>query len=66
MPFDPLLFGTGFVVGAASVIMLGASLAQEHGKRIVVPATVVTALLCGGIDGWSLNYFFHWAQRTGP
>jgi membrane protein YqaA with SNARE-associated domain len=66
MPFDPLLFATGFIVGAASVAMLGASLAKEHGKRYIVPATVVSALLCGGIVGWSLNYFFHFAQRTGP
>jgi hypothetical protein len=66
MPFDPILFSTGFIVGAACVIMLGASLAQEHGKRYIVPATVVSALLCGGIAGWSLNYFFHWAQRPGP
>jgi hypothetical protein len=62
---DAVLFTTGFVVGAACVRMLGGSLAQEHDKRIVVPATIVCALLGGGIVGWSFNYFFHFAQR-GP
>jgi hypothetical protein len=66
VPFDPVLFVTGFAVGAACIVMLGASLAQEHGKRYIVPATVAGALLCGGILGWSFNYFFHWAQRAGP
>jgi len=63
---DVVLFGTGFVVGAACVIMLGGSLAQEHDRRIVIPATIVGALISGGILGWSLNYFFHFAQQTGP
>jgi hypothetical protein len=63
---DATLFGTGFVVGAACVIMLGGSLAKEYDRRIIVPATIAGALLCGGILGWSLNYFFHFAQQTGP
>ncbi len=63
---DAILFGTGFVVGAACVIMLGGSLAAEHDRRIVLPATVAGALICGGILGWALNYFFHFAQQTGP
>jgi triosephosphate isomerase len=63
---DVVLFGTGFVVGAACVIMLGGSLAHEHDRRIVIPATIVGALIAGGILGWSLNYFFHFAQQTGP
>ncbi len=65
MPFDPVLFTVGFAVGAACVIMLGGSLAQEHDRRIVVPATAVAALISGGVLGWSFNYFLHWAQR-GP
>jgi hypothetical protein len=62
---DPVIFTTGFVVGAACVVMLGGSLAQEHDKRIVVPFTILGALMSGGILGWSFNYFFHYAQR-GP
>lgn len=62
---DFTLFGTGFVVGAACIVMLGVSLAQEHGHRIVIPATIAGALIAGGILGWSLNYFFHFAQQTG-
>jgi len=46
--------------------MLGASLTADHPKHIVVPATIVGALLSGGILGWSFNYFFHFAQMTGP
>jgi hypothetical protein len=62
---DPVLFMTGFVVGAACVIMLGGSMVEEHGKRIVVPVTIAGALVSGGILGWCFNYFFHFAQR-GP
>ena len=62
---DPVLFGTGFVVGAGCVIMLGGSLMEEHGRRYILPATIAGALLSGGILGWSFNYFFHFAQR-GP
>ena len=63
---DPVLFVTGFIVGAGCVIMLGGSLMEDHDKRIVVPATVVCALIGGGILGWSFNYFFHFAQQQGP
>ncbi len=45
--------------------MLGGSLMEDHDKRIVVPATVVCAVIGGGILGWSFNYFFHFAQQ-GP
>ena len=64
MPFDIVLFSVGFIVGAACIIMLGGSLMEDHDKRIVVPATIVCALIGGGIVGWSLNYFFHFAQRA--
>jgi hypothetical protein len=66
MPIDPVLFITGFIVGAGCIIMLGGSLLADHPKRIVVPATIVCALVSGGILGWSFNYFFHFAQMTGP
>jgi hypothetical protein len=56
------MFGTGFVVGAACFIMLGASLAEDHDRRVVWPITIVCALLAGGILGWCFNYFIHWAQ----
>ena len=62
---DAILFTTGFVVGAACIVMLGVSLMEEHGRSRVLPATIAGAILCGGILGWSFNYFFHWAQR-GP
>jgi hypothetical protein len=62
---DVILFGTGFVVGAGCVVMLGTSLMSEHGKRFILPATIAGAILCGGVLGWSLNYFFHWAQQSG-
>jgi hypothetical protein len=65
MPFDGVLFTVGFVVGAGCVIMLGGQLMEDHDKRIIVPATIVCALLGGGILGWSFNYFFHYAQQTG-
>jgi hypothetical protein len=63
MALDPVLFGTGFAVGAACIVMLGASLMQEHGRAKILPATIAGALVSGGILGWSFNYFFHWAQR---
>ena len=47
--------------------MLGGSLAQEHDHRIVDSRRPSPArCIAGGILGWSLNYFFHFAQRTGP
>jgi hypothetical protein len=61
---DLVLFSTGFIVGAACIIMLGGSMVEEHGKRIVVPVTIAGALISGGILGWSFNYFFHFAQRS--
>jgi triosephosphate isomerase len=62
---DAVLFTVGFIVGAACIVMLGGSLLEDHDKRIVVPATVVGAIVGGGILGWSFNYFFHFAQQ-GP
>jgi membrane protein YqaA with SNARE-associated domain len=62
---DATLFFTGFAVGAASIVMFGVSMLEDHPRRIVLPATIAGALLSGGILGWSLNYFFHWAQK-GP
>lgn len=63
---DAERFITGFIVGAACVVMLGGSLMEEYDKRIVIPATIAGALLSGGILGWSFNYFFHFAQLPGP
>jgi hypothetical protein len=60
---DPVLFGTGFIVGAGCIIMLGTSLIEEHGKRNILPATIAGAIVSGAILGWSFNYFFHFAQR---
>ena len=62
---DAVLTITGFVVGAGCIGMLGHSLLDDHDRRVVVPATIAGALLGGGILGWSLNYFFHFAQK-GP
>jgi len=62
---NAVLFCTGFAVGAGCIVMLGTSLLADYDRRIVLPATIVGALLCGGILGWSLDYFFHFAQR-GP
>lgn len=63
---DAVLFIVGFIVGAACIIMLGGSMMEDHDKRIVVPATIVGAILSGGILGWCFNYFFHFAQLQGP
>ena len=62
---DAVLFITGFAVGAGCIVMFGIAMLEDHPRRIVLPATVAGALLCGGILGWSFNYFFHWAQK-GP
>lgn len=62
---DAILFVTGFVVGAACIIMLGVSMLEDHDRHFVLPATIVGAILSGGILGWSFDYFFHWSQR-GP
>lgn len=63
---DAVLFSVGFVVGAACIIMLGGSMMEDHDKRVVVPATIVGAILSGGIFGWCFNYFFHFSQLQGP
>ena len=63
---DLVLFTVGFIVGAACIIMLGGSMMDDHDKRFVVPATIVGAILSGGVFGWSFNYFFHFAQMQGP
>jgi hypothetical protein len=65
VPFNPVLFIVGFAVGGGCVVMLGGSLLEDHDKRIIIPATVVGALLTGGLVGWSFNYFFHYASM-GP
>ena len=62
---DVVLFGTGFIVGAGCVVMLGLSLLDDHDERIILPSTIAGALLSGLVLGWSFNYFFHFAQR-GP
>jgi hypothetical protein len=62
---DVVIFATGFIVGAACIVMLGGSMLEDHDRRIIIPATIAGALLSGGILGWSFNYFFHFAQR-GP
>ena len=53
-------------VPSGGCIMLGTSLAEDHDRRIIIPATIVSALLGGSLLGWGLNYFFHFAQMTGP
>jgi hypothetical protein len=60
---DPVLFGTGFVVGAGCVIMLGTSMLEDHPKHRVMPPAIAGALIAGLTLGWSFNYFFHFAQR---
>jgi hypothetical protein len=65
MPVDPVLFVVGFLVGAACIVMLGSSMMEDHDRRIIIPATIVCALISGGVLGWSFNYFFHWSQQ-GP
>jgi hypothetical protein len=61
-----LLLAVGFIVGAAPVVMLGNSLLEDHDRRYVVPATIASALACGALVSFSLNYFFHYASMTGP
>jgi hypothetical protein len=56
----------GFLLGAAPVIMLGRSLLEDHDRRIVLPATIVSALLSGVVVAWCLNYFVGFASKTGP
>jgi hypothetical protein len=63
---DAILLTVGFLAGAGPVVMLGISLLEDHERRIVVPATVASALVCGGIVAWALNYFVHFAGLTGP
>ncbi len=63
---DVVLFSVGFIVGAGCIVMLGGSLLEDHDRRIIIPATIASALICGGILGWSFNYFFHFAQLPGP
>ncbi len=63
--FDVPLLIVGFLVGAAPVVMLGRSLLEDHERRVVLPATIVTALLCGVIVSWALNSFVRFAQMTG-
>ena len=63
---DAILVITGFLVGAGCCIMLGISLLEDYDRRIIIPLTVVSALIGGGLLGWGLNYFFHFAQLTGP
>lgn len=60
---DIVLFGTGFIVGAGCVVMLGVSLLEDHPRQRILPATIAGALVSGLILGWSFNYFFHFAQR---
>ena len=62
---DLVLFGTGFLVGAGCVVMLGVSLLEDYAKRVIIPSTIAGALVSGLALGWSFNYFFHYAQR-GP
>ena len=57
-----MLFAVGFVLGAGCVTALGVSLLEDHDRRLIVPATAVTALACGLAVGWALNYFVHWAS----
>ncbi len=61
-----ILLTVGFIVGAAPVVMLGISLLEDHDRRYVVPATIASALACGALVSFSLNYFFHYASMTGP
>ncbi len=60
------LLVVGFLVGAAPIVMLGASMLDDHERRIVVPVTAVSALLSGVAVGWALEYFVHFARSTGP
>jgi hypothetical protein len=62
---NAVLFVTGFAVGAGCIVMFGISMLEDHERRVVLPATIVGAILSGGILGWSFDYFFHWSQR-GP
>ena len=59
---DLILFLTGFAVGAGSVAALGHSLLEDHDRRRVIPATVVSAVVFGLLVGWCLMYFAHWAK----
>jgi hypothetical protein len=63
---DAILLTVGFLVGAAPIVMLGISLLDDHERRVVVPATVASALASGVIVAWALNYFVHFARLAGP
>jgi predicted MFS family arabinose efflux permease len=63
---DALLTIVGFVVGAAPVVMLGLSLTEDYDRRRVLPITAVAAAISGIVVAWCLDYFFHFASRTGP
>jgi predicted benzoate:H+ symporter BenE len=60
-----VLLTVGFIVGAAPIVMLGVSLLEDHERRLVLPATIASALVCGALVAFSLNYFFHFANSSG-
>ncbi len=63
---NAILLTVGFLVGAAPVVMLGVSMLEDHERRVVVPATIVSALLCGALVAFSLNFFVHYANANAP
>ncbi len=64
--FDVSILIVGFLVGAAPIAMLGRSLLEDHERRLVIPATIVSALCCGAVVSWALDAFVHFAQRSAP
>jgi membrane protein YqaA with SNARE-associated domain len=66
VPLDPVMLAVGFLLGAGPVVALGASMLEDHPRRIVLPATIGSAVASGALVAWAFNYFVHFAQRTGP
>jgi hypothetical protein len=61
---DLILFVIGFGVGAGCSVALGLSFLEDHERRVVLPITVVGAVIAGLLVGWAFSYFTHFARMT--
>ncbi len=53
----------GFVVGGATVGMMGKSFVEERGRRLI-PMFVGLAIIAGLIVGWALNAWIDYIHFT--